>query len=69
MFEGMTEEDGLGPELVPPFEPKTGLPALFQNAERILQARVEGDTELPAWLQREFPGIAGAVIVRDAEDG
>ena len=68
LFEGMSEDDGLGPDLVPPFEPKAGLPELFQNAERILQARAEGDRELFSGLGREFPGIAGAVIVRDPED-
>ena len=68
LFEGTSVDDGLGADLVPPFEPTTDLPELFQHAERIQQARAEGDTELLAEFRREYPGIGGAVIVRDTED-
>ncbi len=68
LFEGTREDDGLGPDLVPPFEPATELPQLFQYAERIEQARAKGDSDLLAEAQNEFPGIAGVVILRDSED-
>lgn len=68
LFEGTSEDDGLGPDLMPPFEPATELPELFQYAEHIEQARAKGDTGLLSENRNEFPGIAGAVILRDSED-
>jgi len=68
LFEGTSEDDGLGPDLMPPFEPATELPELFRYAEEIEQARAKGDTDLLYENQLEFPGIAGAVILRDPED-
>lgn len=68
LFEGASENDGLAPDLMPPFEPATGLPELFQYAEELEQARAKGDTDLPSENWNEFPGIAGAVILRDSED-
>lgn len=68
LFEGTSDDDGLGPDLMPPFEPTEGLPELFQYAERIKQERSEGDTTFLSEFRREFPGIAGAVIMRDFED-
>ncbi len=68
LFEGTSEDDGLGPDLMPPFEPATELPELFQYAEHIEQARAKGNTDLLSENRNEFPGIAGAVILRDPED-
>ena len=68
LFEGTSEDDGLGPDLMPPFEPATELPDLFRYAEDIEQARAKGDTDLLYENRLEFPGIAGAVILRDSED-
>ena len=69
MFEGISEDDGLWPELVLPFEPSTGLPELFQQAERVHEERKEDGVEAFLDLREDFPGIADAVIVRDPEVG
>lgn len=69
MFEGVGEDDRFWPELVPPFEPTRVLPRLFQQAERVHQERKEHDAEAFFDLREDFPGIAGAVILRDPEGG
>ncbi len=63
LFEGAGRGD-LGPGLVPPFVPSRGLPKLFEEAERIHQAR-SSRPQASIDFGSEFPGIAGAVIVRD----
>ena len=68
LFEGAGIDDGLEPELIPPFKPTRELPALFQEAVKIDRMRTTGgDAELADWTS-EFPGIAGVVIVQDSED-
>ena len=68
MFQEASEEDDLGPDLVPPFEPTRGLPELFQQAERARHGPVTDREGALADLRRNFPGIAGVVIVRDSEE-
>ncbi len=69
MFQGVSADDGRRPELVPPFEPTIGLPSLFQQAEWAHSARMENGAEAFPDLGEDFPGIAGAVILRDPEAG
>ena len=69
MFEGVSEEDGLRPELIPPFEPTIGLPGLFRQAERAYEENKENGAEAFLDLREDFPGIAGAVILKDPAVG
>ena len=66
LFEG-TNQDDLGMDLSIPFEPTLGLPDFFQRVERAHQSRRENINEILAEFEDEFPGIAGAVIVRDGQ--
>ena len=68
MFDGTGADDGLRPDVIPPFEPTSELPALFQNAVKLHQMRPTGDEAGLADWSSEFPGIAGVVIVQDSED-
>lgn len=68
LFEGTGIDDRLGPDLVPPFEPTSELPALFQEAVKIDRMRETGGDAGLADRTSEFPGIAGVVIMQDSED-
>ena len=68
VFARASEADLLGPELAPPFQPTTELPEIFRQAERARQEHIGDEDDFFAGLRREFPGIGGVVIVRDAED-
>ena len=67
LFEGAGEDDGLRPGVVPPFEPTSELPELFQNAEELHRVRTTDAEASLVDFRREFRGIAGVVIVRDSE--
>ena len=68
LFANTRDDDDLGGELMPPFEPTRGLPELFTRAERLRQAQAETEEDLFAELRREYPGVAGAVIMQDAQE-
>lgn len=67
LFEGTLGDDEAGPELAPPFRPRRGLPEIFQFAERIHRARIESVERFAVDRGRDYPGIGGAVIVRDSD--
>ena len=68
VFEGAGTADVLGPELSPPFRPTTDLPDVFRQAERARQEPIGDEDDVVAGFRREFPGIAGVVLIRDAGD-
>jgi hypothetical protein len=43
------------------------LPEIFQFAERIHRARIESVERFAVDRGRDYPGIGGAVIVRDSD--
>ena len=51
-----------------PFEPGRGLPGIFRYAERIHRARKEQLDGRVFEGESKYPGIGGAVILRDRED-
>ena len=56
------------PDRRPPFEPGRELPGIFRYAERIHLARQEGLEDGVYDGEGEYPGIGGAVILRDRRD-
>ena len=70
MFGRVTKDEGSWPGFDLPFRPEEGLPELFQHAERVHFERTEEVREeaFPS-AGADFPGIAGAVILRDHEVG
>ena len=68
LFEGTSEEDGLGSDLIPPYEATRGLPELFRRAEGVARAREEDLDGAFADIRSEFPGLAGVAIFRDSEN-
>ena len=67
LFEGAGEDDGLEPDMIPPFEPTRELPELFRYVEELHRARTTGAGASLADLDSEFRGITSVVIVRDSE--
>ena len=67
LFNGTDDDDVRGSDFALPFRPRRGMPELFRFAEQIYQDRTGGLDANPNDFGREFPGIAGAVIVRDRE--
>ena len=67
LFERTVGVDEAEPGLTPPFRPRRGLPEVFQFAEQIHEARIEGAETHAVDAGSDFPGIAGAVILRDSE--
>ena len=68
LFDDTRTKELLGPDVKPPFEPATGLPELFREAERTYQSGNIGDERSISDVGLKFPGIAGVVIVRDRKD-
>ena len=69
MFESASDGEALWPGFDLPFSPEKGLPELFRHAERAYDERNEVGSEASLEDRADFPGIAGAVIVRDHEVG
>ena len=67
LFEGPGGDDEVESQLTPPFRPRRGLPEIFRFAEQIHEARTEGAETHGVDAGSDFPGIAGAVILRDSE--
>ena len=67
LFERTVGDDEAESEWTPPFRPRRGLPEIFRFAERIHEARIEGAETHAVDAGGDFPGIAGAVILRDGE--
>ena len=67
LFDGSADEDDLGPNLTPPFEPAAELPDIFREAERVHRSRHLYDEGMIAEFGAEFPGLAGAAIFRDSD--
>ena len=67
LFEGTSEEDGLGDDLIPPYEATRTMPELFRRAEGIEREREEDVDGAFADLRRDFPALAGVAIFRDSE--
>ena len=65
LFDGTDEDDGLGPDMGPPFRPATELPELFQYAVSRHEMRSTGEEPGSVDLPMEFRSIAGVVIMRD----
>ena len=63
------EEDEAESEFLPPIEPTRDLPDIFQFAERIHQARMEGDWESIGDPSGEYPEIGGVMILQDSDEG
>ncbi len=59
LFEGTVGDDAAGPELTPPFRPRRGLPDIFQFAEHIHRARMEGVETVAIDPGSDYPGIGG----------
>ena len=68
MFEGNVDDEGLGTNVVPPFDPSREWPELFQYAEKLYRTRTTVEEAKPVNLSDEFRGIAGVVIMRDTRD-
>ena len=60
--------DDLGLDLSLPFEPAAELPEVFQEAEYMHRFGHFGDEGMIADFGARFPGLAGAVILRDSKD-
>ena len=67
LFRGTGGDDVAGSELKPPFAQRRGLPEIFQFAEQIYLARMDGVETRPVDPGSDFPGIGGVVILRDSE--
>lgn len=68
MFESSAIEDDPRTKFIPPFEPVEELPKIFQDAINLHQSRRRNEEGMFEEIQREYRGIAGAVIIRDSED-
>ena len=68
MFEGNVDDEGLGPDVILPFDSTREWPELFQYAEELYRTRTTGEEAKPVNLPDEFRGIAGVVIMRDTRD-
>ena len=68
MFRGTGNDEGLGPDVVLPFDPKREWPKLFQYAEELYRTRTTSEEARLVNLPDKFHGIAGVVIMRDTGD-
>lgn len=68
LFARSVGPDDLGSDLSPPFEPAAELSEIFQEAERVHHSEHLDHDGMIAKLNARFPGLAGAVIIRDNED-
>ena len=65
MFEGNVDDEGLGPDVVPPFHPTREWPELFQYAEKLYRTPTTSEDAKSVNFPDNFCGIAGVVIMRD----